>query len=194
MENDIKNLFKKIDGKVDSYQEIHSDELNEQAKQRWPLLRDVRAKTATAHPMRNAIARAESVVKAPTMLANNTTYNPQSVNQSIHEGSSSFAGFAPKVPVTSVDNLATAQIKTQPQIPALAPRGNSNGVSGMNVSSAQSTPSISIAASASAPIAARDNSSAPSLHALFDRLAQKVEPEKLPESPVNSFFKKIFKP
>ena len=42
MDNDVKNLFQRAGNTVAGYQEINRQQENEEAKQRWPLLRDIR--------------------------------------------------------------------------------------------------------------------------------------------------------
>ncbi|MBR7782819.1 cellulose biosynthesis protein BcsP [Undibacterium luofuense] len=42
MDNDVKNLFQRAGKTVAGYQEINRQQENEEARQRWPLLRDIR--------------------------------------------------------------------------------------------------------------------------------------------------------
>ncbi|MFZ6678242.1 cellulose biosynthesis protein BcsP [Undibacterium sp. Tian12W] len=46
MDDDVKNLFQKFGQSTDAYREINRDADSEQAKQRWPLLRDVHLHSA----------------------------------------------------------------------------------------------------------------------------------------------------
>lgn len=143
MENDIKNLFKKIDGKTDTYQEIHRDELNEQAKQRWPLLRDVRANTAFAHPLRNAPALAgvgiETQAKpGPTVLSVATSpvladagIKSRTLNSlPVPDERKPFSAFASKVAVGAAHNMGTPDLQTSsaPEVPVLGVPVISSGV------------------------------------------------------------------
>ena len=209
MENDIKNLFKKIDGKTDTYQEIHRDELNEQAKQRWPLLRDVRANTAFAHPLRNAPAQAgagfETQAKpAPTVLSVATSpvladagIKSRTLNSlPVQDERKLFAAFASKIAVAPAQNMATPdlQASSAPEVPVSSVPATNSVVNKGLTSVASSNPQSNFHKAHAAPSVSSNKNTETSLHALFDRLAQKSEPEKLPESPVNSFFKKIFKP
>ena len=49
MDDDVKNLFQKFGHTTNSYQEINRDIDSEQAKLRWPLLRDVRVSEVPEH-------------------------------------------------------------------------------------------------------------------------------------------------
>lgn len=208
MENDIKNLFKKIDGKTDTYQEIHRDELNQQAKQRWPLLRDVRANTAFAHPLRNAQAQVGAGIEtqakpAPTVLSvatspvlANAGIKSRTLNSlPVQDERKPFAAFASKIAVAPAQNMATPdlQASSAPEVPVSSVPATNSVNKGLT-SVASSNPQSNFHEAHAAPSVSSNKNTETSLHALFDRLAQKSEPEKLPESSVNSFFKKIFKP
>ena len=52
MDADIKNLFQKFGKSGDAYKEINRDEVNEQARQRWPLLRDVHINSVPAYSVK----------------------------------------------------------------------------------------------------------------------------------------------
>ena len=62
MDDDVKNLFQKFGQSAAGYQEINRQAEMEQAKQRWPLLRDVRVH-ALPEPEADEVALAEPVVR-----------------------------------------------------------------------------------------------------------------------------------
>ena len=49
MDDDVKNLFQKFGQSTSAYREVNRDLDSEQAKQRWPLLRDIRVSEVPAH-------------------------------------------------------------------------------------------------------------------------------------------------
>ncbi|MEB0137555.1 MULTISPECIES: cellulose biosynthesis protein BcsP [unclassified Undibacterium] len=62
MDDDVKNLFQKFGQSAAGYQEINRQAETEQAKQRWPLLRDVRVHALPEpEPEADQVALAEPV-------------------------------------------------------------------------------------------------------------------------------------
>ncbi|MFZ6659057.1 cellulose biosynthesis protein BcsP [Undibacterium sp. TJN19] len=74
MDDDVKNLFQKFGQTTDAYREINREADSEQARQRWPLLRDVHVHggptPARAH-------QPEETVAAPTFINHSqSTFKP----------------------------------------------------------------------------------------------------------------------
>jgi hypothetical protein len=65
MDDDVKNLFQKFGQTTDAYREINREADSEQARQRWPLLRDVRVHGGPA-PTR--AHQHEETVTTPTFI------------------------------------------------------------------------------------------------------------------------------
>jgi hypothetical protein len=169
MDNDIKNLFKKIDGSADSYKEIHRDGMNEQAKQRWPLLRDVHVNTAKPVAAR-AVPKVESALPMDGLppTASGRIVSDQQVPAVLAPVESSF--------------LRRAEY--------------ASGAAGHS-SRAEPVPKESslFARAANEPLASStEERGDPTLASLFSRLSGARVADQSPEPAVNSFFKKIFKP
>lgn len=75
MDDDVKNLFQKFGQSTDAYREIKRDADSEQARQRWPLLRDVHLHAAT--PAR--VQQHDDVMVAPAAHENEAGTAPKPV-------------------------------------------------------------------------------------------------------------------
>ncbi len=79
MEDDIKNLFQKMGKPVSGYQEINRTVVTEQARKRWPLLRDVNIHSLPGHYEQSnddEVQLAESA-PAPTPAINQVAATPR---------------------------------------------------------------------------------------------------------------------
>ncbi|MFZ6754692.1 cellulose biosynthesis protein BcsP [Undibacterium sp. Dicai25W] len=185
MNDDVKNLFQKFGQTTNSYQEINRDIDSEQAKQRWPLLRDVRVNEAPqdlSHEFEEAgvaimappDANAESLLSQVAMpkvngAALNSTPPVAPSTNDFFEIKQSL--FATKVVTPPVENKVNSLFSSRP------------------VGSASTTASTSAPANA-IPFSSKSHS----VSEVFKRLLnQDQQPQKV-EAPVNSFFKKIFRP
>ncbi|MFZ6760895.1 cellulose biosynthesis protein BcsP [Undibacterium sp. Ji50W] len=79
MDDDVKNLFQKFGQTTDSYREINRDADSEQARQRWPLLRDVHVNGAPT-PKRTHAHEPEVAVPGTAQTAG--MFNPASAKAS----------------------------------------------------------------------------------------------------------------
>ncbi|MBC3863286.1 hypothetical protein H8K32_14355 [Undibacterium jejuense] len=189
MNDDVKNLFQKFGQTTNSYQEINRDIDSEQAKQRWPLLRDVRVNEAPqdlSHEFEEAgvaimappDATAESLlsqVATPKVngAALNSTPPVAPAANDFFEIKQSL--FATKVVTPPVENKVNSLFSSRPV--------------GSASTTASTTASISASVSA-IPLSSKSHS----VSEVFKRLLnQDQQPQKV-EAPVNSFFKKIFRP
>ena len=213
MDDDVKNLFQKFGQTTNSYQEINRDIDSEQAKQRWPLLRDVRVSevpenfthgadgvtygapvnegvTATYHPPSAPVLKVRPPVENVTPPINN-----QQVHTSLAESSIDADQFAAKTDLTKVPafNFNPASSVFQGD-----ERQREADARPVGYSVAQSFTSETSADGNSKGLFSGGNSSPStkthSVGDVFRRLVNQKEPVHGNESPVNSFFKKIFRP
>jgi len=216
MDDDVKNLFQKAGQATSSYQEINRDADSEQAKQRWPLLRDVRVHTqpdSASHERVQNIASVTSSVLVKNGAAGGKPFlkefsgNPLFAQQKTPEGPLNVNRNTERDPVAQTQSTLPEQSvfahsakRTVANTPpgATMPETARLNLFGSAVSS-DSLPDP-VASSKLAPDAisqtVRTNSApdkAKSVSDIFNRLARKSEVEKTPESSVNSFFKKIFR-
>jgi len=223
MDDDVKNLFQKIGQATSSYQEINRDADSEQAKQRWPLLRDVRV-YAQPDPVshdnvQNTVSVTSSVLVKSTNeaaerkpLLKEFSGNPLFSRKKTTEGSFDESRSAGKeqiapiavsplqqsaLPEQSVfaQPVKKAAVNTPDTIKQETVRLNLFG----NAGKSDSLPDTA-GSSGYAPGIIQQNvqtnsvpDKAKAVADIFNRLARKPEAEKMPESPVNSFFKKIFR-
>ncbi|MFZ6844492.1 cellulose biosynthesis protein BcsP [Undibacterium sp. RuTC16W] len=170
MDNDIKNLFKKIDGSADSYKEIHRDDMNEQAKQRWPLLRDVHVNAAKPAAAR-AVPKVETISRLDDLssVALRRMVPDQQIHRELVQSGSSLLRRAEYLSGASAPSVRADQVPKESSLFARA---------------------------ANEPLASLTGERGdPPLATLFSRLSgARGEAEQPPEPAVNSFFKKIFKP
>ncbi|MFZ6723759.1 cellulose biosynthesis protein BcsP [Undibacterium sp. Ji49W] len=112
MDDDVKNLFQKFGQTTEAYREINRDADSEQARQRWPLLRDVHVNGAPAPKRAHA---QEHVAATPAEAGQNTgMFNPAG-NKAIAKPASPKASNTP-APATSLLAAAAAPVavKTPP--------------------------------------------------------------------------------
>lgn len=177
MDDDVKNLFQKFGQSTVGYQEIKRESGSEQAKQRWPLLRDVRIQAGPGHvqgePAPHFLSQATprpDVAAKPVMPVQSSPVAAQNVPQ--HAASSAPPFFsaqrAPSPPATG-------------QGAAPAPASLFRTVSDQHALQNAYQPS---AVGAEQPVSA-----------VFERLAGKPQDSGKTAGPAgNSFFKKMFKP
>lgn len=112
MDDDVKNLFQKFGQTTEAYREINRDADSEQARQRWPLLRDVHVNGAPAPKRAHA---QEHVAATPAAASQNTgMFNPAG-SKAVAKPASPKASNTP-APATSLLAAATAPaaVKTPP--------------------------------------------------------------------------------
>ncbi|MBC3921106.1 hypothetical protein H8L32_26825 [Undibacterium sp. CY18W] len=110
MDDDVKNLFQKFGQTTDAYREINRDADSEQARQRWPLLRDVRVNGA---PTPKRVHAQESEVAIPGAASQGTgVFNPAS-SKAVAKPASAKAS-AVVAPATSLLAAAPVVVKTPP--------------------------------------------------------------------------------
>lgn len=74
MEDDVKNLFQKIGKPVTGYQEINRTVVTEQARKRWPLLRDVNIHSLPGQAESAADPVAELALAEPEVTGNHSSH------------------------------------------------------------------------------------------------------------------------
>ena len=162
MDDDVKNLFQKFGQSTDGYQEINRHSDSEQAKQRWPLLRDVhlhpvpmpvRADTLydDVAPQRPLAERQEvnlNQVSAPIRQSQESVASPVF---SLKEVSSRMFDAAPvrdtKMPATGIFAQQATALNEAPQAQSKSLFSNSGAVSASASSSIHSAPMDSSALS-----------------------------------------------
>ncbi|MFZ6770877.1 cellulose biosynthesis protein BcsP [Undibacterium sp. Di26W] len=106
MDDDVKNLFQKFGQTTDSYREINRDADSEQARQRWPLLRDVHVNGAPT-PKRTHAHEPEVAVPGTAQTAG--MFNPASAKASAKPASArQMTAAAPMPPAAATSLLAAA--------------------------------------------------------------------------------------
>ena len=220
MDDDVKNLFQKFGQSTSAYREVNRDLDSEQAKQRWPLLRDIRVSEVPDHFSHDA--GAQSNVSAAT--PENGTATPKAASPFLkHQPlvSPSSEAKVPPAPGPFAGSVSTTvgweRANEQPQpseVPSTDHRVMSplfretsrNDVGGM-APSVFAAPPVSPAPyqpmnqpmtfAEQAPVVAPQDVSAStksqSVTDVFKRLVDQKKPQVPSESPVNSFFKKIFR-
>ncbi|MFZ6861510.1 cellulose biosynthesis protein BcsP [Undibacterium sp. Ji67W] len=190
MNDDVKNLFQKFGQTTNSYQEINRDIDSEQAKQRWPLLRDVRVHEAPedlSHDVDNA---GNPFMSHPDAINETPLSQPSfiQVNGSIlHSAPSVAPSEAPSEPPAVVSSFVDSYEAAKPMFGAKLATAH---VAENRVTSLFSArPSVSTSASTTA-----SSSKSHSVSEVFRRLANQDQQPQRAETPVNSFFKKIFRP
>lgn len=189
MDDDVKNLFQKFGHTGPGYQEINRETESEQARQRWPLLRDVRVYAtpdhfshadtslngaSESHPAHPAVAMVSS---APVPVAN-TRELPVFLKRQTTEDQ-----------ILRVDQQQAAVAATDTQRRGEVSQNQSFIAQALS-KTAEITHTNSAGKSTSTELA---YSKEHSVSEVFQRLANKPEPVRDEPSPVNSFFKKIFK-
>lgn len=181
MDDDIKNLFQKFGQSASGYREINRDVDSEQARQRWPLLRDVRVHAATYAE--------DDTDEAPEFSLSALTQQTQDAAAYRKEvAPDSRALPAQAEPLFRFDQSAPL---AQPEI---QPETQVRQAAAINTPSTQRAQSL-FAAVAATPEIVPDvgQNRQRSVTAILDRLAKKPEQSKRIETPNQSFFKKIFR-
>ncbi|MDE2430792.1 MAG: hypothetical protein KGM99_18895 [Burkholderiales bacterium] len=213
MDDDVKNLFQKFGQSTEGYQEINRDAESEQARQRWPLLRDVRVHAPAGPvlveqyedaPKQVFPLRAEAEdhsstrqgagreMKSSLFVANQQSNGAMSqaekkISQNVVESSLFIHRAVPAAHEESVVPIAPPSIPVK----SIFAKAQSAAVSRQALMSPAHDISEVNNSGTPTPGAFSSNHS---LGDVFNRLAGKQEPVKPVESTVNSFFKKIFKP
>jgi len=180
MNDDVKNLFQKFGQTTNSYQEINRDIDSEQAKQRWPLLRDVRVHE-TPEDFEQEVEEMIAVnTSYPTMEAGTQVAQPPvlKVNGVSANASSVFGPSVSPANQTNQTNQSLFGAKV------VAPQVEENKVNALFSARSGVSPSANVASS----------SKSRSVSDVFKRLVNQDQPAQKAETPVNSFFKKIFRP
>ncbi|MFZ6849487.1 cellulose biosynthesis protein BcsP [Undibacterium sp. RuRC25W] len=214
MDDDVKNLFQKFGQATNSYQEINRDTDSEQAKQRWPLLRDVRltevpthfshggdsAESATSPTMEQGVAqqpvstffkpsattpapsKKEVMVQASPVFASSVA--DVGISGKPNPSSSIFSVNASPVASTLGDNKRFHQEDTKSSQESQATLFSGGNKITANIATPET---LNVERHISASAKSR------SVKDVFKRLLNQQETPPVNESPVNSFFKKIFK-
>ncbi|MFZ6686983.1 cellulose biosynthesis protein BcsP [Undibacterium sp. SXout11W] len=192
MNDDVKNLFQKFGQTTNSYQEINRDIDSEQAKQRWPLLRDVRVHEAPEDMSHDVEDAGISVMSQPAVIDESLLSQPSFIQvngAALHSAPSlhSTPPVAPSAPPPVVPAFAESFEAGKPLFAAklATPPHAENRVT--NLFSAR--PAVPGLANASP-----STSKSHSVSEVFRRLANQDQQSQKVETPVNSFFKKIFRP
>ncbi|MBC3936471.1 hypothetical protein H8K47_13960 [Undibacterium sp. CY7W] len=180
MDDDIKNLFQKFGQPATGYREINRDVDSEQARQRWPLLRDVRVHAATFAD--------EDTGDTPEFSLSSLSQQPQNI---------------PAYPKETRLDARALPVQSEPQfrfekVASLAQSEVSAEIQGRQAQARVSpSPGVQPFFTAS-PVAAElapgvEQNRQRSVSAIFDRLAKSPEQSKSKDTPNLSFFQKIFK-
>ncbi|MBC3931802.1 cellulose biosynthesis protein BcsP [Undibacterium curvum] len=181
MDDDIKNLFQKFGQPASGYREINRDVDSEQARQRWPLLRDVRVHAAS-YAEDDADEATEFSLSALTQQ--NQDASPY-LNVAVPD---SRALPAQAGQLFRFDQSApSVQPETQPETQV-------RQAAAANAPPVQRVQSLfSGVAAAPEIVPGVGQNKQRSVSAILDRLAKKPEQSKSIETPNQSFFKKIFR-
>ncbi|MBC3869216.1 cellulose biosynthesis protein BcsP [Undibacterium oligocarboniphilum] len=187
MDDDVKNLFQKFGHTGSGYQEINRETESEQARQRWPLLRDVRVYTMPDHFSHADTSQTAFHAAHPAVSMESDTSVPAANTREL------------PVFLKRQDTETEAPYADKPQAVAAAaetPRRSETAPSPSFIAQALGKTTETISASRPENIAPSDAaySKEHSVTEVFQRLANKPEPARDDRSTVNSFFKKIFKP
>ena len=226
MDDDVKNLFQKFGQTNPSYQEINRNIESDQARQRWPLLRDVQVQT---HPdnmptpvsedkplplFRSASASAHKPVLKDAQPVAQHAVNPaaqSALNGNSHPavGEQAAYGSLPEQPVAGLFEHVreiSSPVAPTPSSPVAAPSAAAAERSPFMVRQPDAVktpePSAQPSPRVASPLFSRPepvqkvtvaDDARKSLSAIFNRLAARPEEVKTNDTPVNSFFKKIFR-
>ena len=183
MNDDVKNLFQKFGQTTNSYQEINRDIDSEQAKQRWPLLRDVRVHEAPEDFEQEVEEMIAVNTSYPTMEAGTQVAQPPALKVNGASANASSV-FAPSVSPAYQTNQTNQTNQSLFGAKVAATQVEENKVNALFSSRSGVSPSASVASS----------SKSRSVSDVFKRLVNQDQPAQKAETPVNSFFKKIFRP
>lgn len=180
MDDDVRNLFQKFGQSTDGYQEINRESGSEQARQRWPLLRDVRIH-ASPEPVQHTQAPAPQV------------FSQFQQQQAVIPVSPAHPLAPAPAPANAATSTFFAAQAAAPSVAASAPPAFQPAFQ-----FAHQAPAPLPAQAPAAPAGGRfpfSSGGEQPVSAVFGRLAGKPpEPAKTAEPVVHSFFKKIFKP
>lgn len=205
MDDDVKNLFQKFGQPATAYQEISREVESEQAKKRWPLLRDVRVHAIPDH----ASADNEEFSEAQRM----TPSLKQEAVPDVHHKPLFNRSSSADIPESGHPSVKKKETASPAMTTFASPGIFQSGSQQKMVLSKQEeplknemnslfrTPKASVVSTTAVQAESQNNGVALPVHtdkhqplsAVFKRLAAQPEPAKTTESPVNSFFKKIFK-
>lgn len=216
MDDDVKNLFQKFGQSTSAYREVNRDLDSEQAKQRWPLLRDIRVSEVPAHFSHDADP--QSIAPAATPEAGMAT--PKAASPFLkHQPPVPTASEArvPAAPGPFAANLSTTVGWEKPEqqpYPTVAQSAENRvtsplftdvsrtDVSGITPGAFAAQPvsptpqqpmNLTESSSVVAPQGVPASTKSKSVTDVFQRLVDQKKPQAASESPVNSFFKKIFR-
>lgn len=204
MDDDVKNLFQKFGQPATAYQEISREVESEQAKKRWPLLRDVRVHTIPDHSVSESEEFSETshVMPSPKQEIIPGAHRKSLVNRDngvdVQNVSNNFTKKKVIVPSALTPPASPGMFRPEPQQKMAFSK--LEGQSQKEVNSLFGSPANTVNAMDVQPEYQKKAVVRPA-HAdkhhpvseVFKRLAGQLEPARSVESPVNSFFKKIFK-
>lgn len=206
MDDDVKNLFQKFGQPATAYQEISREVESEQAKKRWPLLRDVRVQSIPDHSLTESEDFTETLHSIPSLrqeAAAGVHHKPLFARDN---GAAMPAVSHAPAKKKTVEPMAATTLGSpgifRSESPQKTTPPRQEDRSHNEASSLFRSPKAKDVSAMHAQPEYQKNGAAPrSVHTdkhqpvseVFRRLAHQPEPAKTAESPVNSFFKKIFK-
>jgi len=210
MDDDVKNLFQKFGQPATAYQEINRDVESEQAKKRWPLLRDVRVHAIPDNSMPEdmeplPVPQASPSIRPEIMPGiDRKPVLKESIGSSSHGASDIFGRKQELTPTESVVavpekiNGSASLFRSERQQKATLFQTDEQLQ--QNSSLFRRLPADAVSAQGNGA-GSQEKVAVLPVHAdkhqavsdIFKRLAKQPEPAKTVDTPVNSFFKKIFK-
>jgi len=216
MDDDVKNLFQKFGQSTSAYREVNRELDSEQARQRWPLLRDIRVSEVPAHFSHDADAQSNAPDTIPEVgIDTLKTASPFLKNQPPIPASSEAKVLVATAPVAASvsTTVGAARANEQPH-PSVVPltdnqvtsplfkEASRNDVVGIATGAFAAQPvsptthqpmNLTEQAPVLAPQGVSVSTKSQSVTDVFKRLVDQKKPQAESESPVNSFFKKIFR-
>lgn len=181
MDDDIKNLFQKFGQSASGYREINRDIDSEQARQRWPLLRDVRVHAATYAE--------DDADEAPEFSLSALTQQTQDAAAYLNETAPDSRVLPTQIEPRFRFDQSAPLVQPETQLETQVRQTNA-----INTPSPQRAQSLFSAVAATPEIVPDVGQNRQrSVTAILDRLAKKPEQSKRIETPNQSFFKKIFR-
>ena len=210
MDDDVKNLFQKFGQPATAYQEINRDVESEQAKKRWPLLRDVRVHATPDNSMPEDMESLPAPQVPPSIrpeIMPGIDRKPvlkESIGGSYQGASDIFGRKKDLTPTESVVaapeqiNGSASLFRSERQPKVTLPQTDEQLQQSsslfrplpVDTMSAKGNGSASQEKVAVLPVHADKDQA---VSDIFKRLAKQPEPAKTVDTSVNSFFKKIFK-